>query len=151
MDFEQIEEAGQLDVQVSGDTLDAYTLGILNVNLQAIVDKVAAFLLMRADLIDPISRRRFYYPPQYRRTIETYGSRMVKVRVDHISAGSLYETLSFAIPAVLADPNVKAILQNLAANIVWAISISGVRGIVRTSAAPEPTGPAQDINFKLAT
>jgi len=151
MDFEQLDEAGKLDVRVNGDTLDAYALGVLNLNLQAVVDKVAEFLLTRADLVNPLSRQRPPNIPRYRRAIEIYGSRMVRTRVDHVSSGSLYETLSFAIPFVLADPNVRAILQNLAANIVWAISISGIRGIVKVSDQPEPSGPAQDISYRFAT
>lgn len=47
------------------------------------------------------------------------------------SAGSYYSVLTFALLAALSDPHVIAILDDLAANVIWAIGTSGLRGITR--------------------
>lgn len=126
MRHEYLEEAGRLEVEYEGKPLDVYAFGVLHVNLQDIIDKVAFWLLSQEGLLEPTWKRPKYLPikppPAYRR--------FVRAEISEIKMGSLFETLSFGIAVVLADPDVRAVLQNLAANIVWAVGASRVRGII---------------------
>lgn len=125
MDFQRLEEAGPMEILYTGQPLDLYTFGVFHLNMQDIVDKVALGLLSQAGLLEPTWQRASYLP---RRPFLSY-PRLVRAEINEISVGSLSEGIMFAIAAVLADPHVVAVLQNLAANIVWAVGASGVRGI----------------------
>lgn len=133
MRFRQLEKAGRLDIVYGGHPLDLYTFGVLNLNLHDVVDKVAIGLLSQEGLLEPTWKRPRYLP---QRPPLPY-QRIIRADVEKVQVGSLIETVTFAIAVILADPNVIAVLQNLSANIVWAISVSGVRGIQhRASSSP---------------
>lgn len=125
MEFQRLEETGKMEILYTGQPLDLYSFGVLHINMQDIVDKVAFGLLSQAGLLEPTWRRANYLP---RRPFFSY-PRMIRAEINTINIGSLSEGIFFAVAAVLADPNVIAVLQNLAANIVWAVGASGVRGI----------------------
>ena len=55
--------------------------------------------------------------------------RFIRAEIRQLQTGSLLEAVSFAVATAIADPNVIAVLQNLGANVVWAIGTSGLRGI----------------------
>jgi hypothetical protein len=135
MDFQRLEETGTLEVEYIGNPLDLYAFGVLHLNIQYIVDKVAFGLLSQEGLLEPSWKRARYlpqrFPPVY--------PRFVRAEIREISVGSLSEAVVFAIATVLADPNVIAILQNLAANVIWAVGASGVRGIKTKMAHPPST------------
>jgi hypothetical protein len=59
--------------------------------------------------------------------------------VQSVKIGSWESSVVFAVKRVLADANVVAILQNLAANVIWAISACGVRGLRRKNVNPPDT------------
>jgi len=124
MKFENL-EGSLLEIEYQGKPLDLYTLGILHLDLQEVIDKVALGLLSQAGLIEPTWKRAGYIPPRHFYLLE----RILKAEVKQIKPGSLFETIEFAISVVMADPNVIAVLQNLGANIIWAIGESGIRGI----------------------
>lgn len=160
MEHEYLEESGRLRIEYQGDKLDAYTLAILNLNLQDIIDKVAYSSLHREGLLGP-SHRRF----RPRSALPTYSdSRIIKAEVSEIRSGSLFEEISFLIPVVLADANVRAVLQGLVANIIFAISTSGIRGVFgqqpkdydsrdfrrRLPSDPEIGGNLRDITMALS-
>lgn len=127
MNFEGIEGAGSLDILYRGVPLDLYTMGILNVNIHDITQKVGVGLLSEAGLVEPTWKRPRSLP---QRPPLPY-QRIIQGRIQRVQIGSLEESVTFAVAAVLADPNVIAVLQNLSANIVWAIGISGVKGLRR--------------------
>ena len=125
MRFEQLENSSPLEIEYSGNLLDLYTFGIFHLNMQEIVDKVSLGLLSQAGLLEPTWRRANYLP----RRPFVPSERIVKAEVRQVQVGSLTEVIYFAVASVLADPNVIAVMQNLGANVIWAIGESGVRGI----------------------
>jgi len=127
-----LEEAGALEISYVGKPLDLYTFGVFHLNMHDIVDKVALGLLSQEGLLEPTWKRPRYLP---QRPPLPY-QRIVAAEIRQVSIGSLNEAITFAIASILADPNVVAILQNLAANVIWAISASGVRGIQRRMSNP---------------
>jgi hypothetical protein len=124
MEYEPI-EGGQLQIEVRGTVLDLYALGVLQINLQDIIDKVAFWALAEQGLLDPTWRRAKYLPQR------VYPSRMrfIRAEVRDIREGSLFETVSFALAVAIAEPDIRAVLQNLAAQVVWAIAASGVSSV----------------------
>jgi len=135
MDFQRLEERGTLEVEYIGSPLDLYAFGVLQLNIQYIVDKVAFGLLSQEGLLEPSWKRARHLP---RRFPPVY-PRFVKAEIREVSVGSLSEAIIFAVATVLADPNVIAILQNLAANVIWAIGASGIRGVRRKISLPPNT------------
>ena len=129
MEYVPLSDAGELEIEYVGTPLDLYSFGMFHLNIQEIIDKVAFGLLSQQGILDPTWRRPRYlparFPPPYRR--------IVKADMSKVQVGSLLESLTFGIAVVLADPNVRAVLQNLTANLIWAMSVSGIRGIVDKS------------------
>jgi hypothetical protein len=125
MRYEQMENSSPLEIEYSGDLLDLYSFGVFHLNMQEIVDKVSLGLLSQAGLLEPTWKRAKYLPGRPFVPSE----RIVKAEVRQVQVGSLTEVIYFAVASVLADPNVIAVMQNLGANVIWAIGESGVRGI----------------------
>lgn len=118
------EKTQTLEINFDGPHLDALTLAHLNFTLHLIVNKVA--ILDRRFFpefpIWAISRRHYPFPyPEF--------PQIVRLEIDQLKSGSLQEIVTLAIAAVLSDEAARAILQHLAANVIWAIAKSGVRGI----------------------
>ena len=126
MQYELIDEAQPLQINYEGPTLDAITLGVLQVQLQEITDKVAYGLLAREDLFayqrSSIRPRRLYFLDE---------DRIVRAPVSQIHSGSLQQELTFAVLSVLADSDVRSVLLGVASNIVYAIGTCGVKGVVK--------------------
>lgn len=123
--FQQLEDSSPLEIEYQGERLDLYTSGIFQLQMQDVIDKVALGLLSQAGLIEPTWRRAKYLPRQQ----VSISDRLIRAEVRELHSGSLFEVVQFAVAIAIADPHVIAILQNLAANIIWAIGASGVRGI----------------------
>jgi len=124
--YEELEEAGQLIIKIDGNSLDVYTLGVLQINLHYISNKVAYWLLSQEGILEPTWRR-----PKYLSVKRSFSQiDIIKVKINEVKAGSWYESVRFFLATALAEPDIRAILQNLAANIIWAIGASGIRGIV---------------------
>lgn len=127
MQFQPLENANLLEIVYSGERLDLYTLGVFQLHMQNVIDKVSLGLLSQAGLIEPTWRRAKHLPrPQFPEP-----NRFVRAEIRELGTGSLWESVTFAVAAVMVDPHVIAILQNLAANVVWAVGASGVRGLSR--------------------
>ncbi len=125
MEFTHLDEAGILSIKFNGHKLDAYSLGMLQINFQEIIDKVAYASFNIRD----IERNRFHRY-RSRRLLPPYsGFPIIKAEVQSISSGSLYEDICFLIPAVLADPDVRAVLTGLAANIIYSIGTSRIKNL----------------------
>ena len=73
MQFQPLENASPLEIIYSGERLDLYTLGIFQLQMQDVIDKVTLGLLSQAGLIEPTWRRAKYLP----RTCLLYTSRCV--------------------------------------------------------------------------
>lgn len=129
MRYEPLQEAGTLEVVFQGNPPDLDAFGIALTHLQEVVDRVAYWIAIEGGLLPP-SRTQL---PHLRRLGRAFRlgepGHLVKGRVLGASPGSLIHEIGFVLAAVVADPDMRAILQNLAANVIWAIGRSGLRGI----------------------
>ncbi|MCI0418876.1 MAG: hypothetical protein L0312_06590 [Acidobacteria bacterium] len=129
MQYELLEEAGTLEVSLTGQSPDLDALGVLQTHLQEIVDRVAYWVAFEGGMLPPTSMNM----PHLRRLGRAFRlgqpGYLVKGRLLKASTGSLIQEIGIALAVVVADPDMRAVLQNLAANVVWAISVSGVRGL----------------------
>jgi len=135
MQFLPLEDAGVLEVEYLGESLDLYSFGVFHLNMQDVIDKVSFWSLSQEGILEPSWKRPQYLP---KKPAPSY-QRFIRPEVRQIQLGSLYETISFAIANVLADPNTIAVLQNLGANVIWAIGLNGVRGVARVIPRGIPT------------
>jgi hypothetical protein len=126
MQYEYLENAGKLEIEYKGRLLDANSLGILQINLQEMADLVALNLVEAAGLLG-----RYYAPYGFLRHFrrEIPHRSIIRVEVRELKVGSLYQEVVFYIPNILADPDVRAVLQGLAGTIIWEIGKATVRGI----------------------
>lgn len=145
MRYEPLEEAGTLEVVLTSGPPDLDALGVAQTHLQEIVDRVAYWVAIEEGLLAP-SRRQL---PHLRRLGREFRlgepGYLVKGRVLGAASGSLLHEIGFVLAAVVADPDMRAVLQNLAANVVWAIGRSGLRGVRTNTNLDQPSGrPRQD-------
>lgn len=125
MEYIELENAGRLRIEYDGGPLDLFTIGLLHLNMQSIIDKVSYKLLSLNELLYPSYKRykrSLYYPISQ--------TPIIRARVNQINSGSFYEEISLLLVAALSDPDIRAVLQNIFANIIWAISASKVKGII---------------------
>ena len=122
-EYKSFEEPEVLEIDFDGPALDAYTLAHLNFTLHFISNKIA--LLDGLSFPDSSFRlfRRYYQFPFATQP------QVVRLQVDKIETGSLHEVVTFLVATIYSDDAARAILQHLAANIIWAIGKSGLRGI----------------------
>ena len=52
MQFQTLENASPLEIRYEGERLDLYTMGLFQLQLQDVVDKVALGLLFQAGLLE---------------------------------------------------------------------------------------------------
>ena len=62
--FQTLENASPLEIRYEGERLDLYTMGLFQLQLQDVVDKVALGLLSQAGLLEPTWRRAKHLPRQ---------------------------------------------------------------------------------------
>ncbi len=135
-------EGSQLQVEIDAEAgwVDLYTFGVVQLSLQHIADKVAFRLLSEEGILEPSWKRPAYLP----RRFQLEYPRLVRLTLQELSLQSpLFEILTIAVAAVISDPHSVAILENLAANVVWAIGQSGVRGVRTLWRRQEPIGEQQ--------
>lgn len=130
--YQNLEDAGEFRLEISGGLLDVYLFGVLQINLHDIANKTALWLLSEEGLIEPTWRRPKWLPAKY----PIQHRNIIRAEIKEIKAGSVIESIGFAAAIVLANPDARAILQNLGATIIWAISVSGVRGIISRKDKP---------------
>jgi len=121
MRYDEVESIAPLSLEYQGPTLDLYTLGVLQMNLQEIVDKVSHDLLRDEELVG-IYFQRYRYNGNIS---HFFNGRIVKANVKHISSGSLYEDITFSVLAAVSDSDVRAVLQSLGAAIIFEIVKTG--------------------------
>ncbi|MCX7902290.1 MAG: hypothetical protein N2483_08420 [Burkholderiaceae bacterium] len=79
---------------------------------------------------------------------------LVRAEINELRIGSLFETFTFLVPAFLAQPDVRAVLQNLVASVIFEIAKSRIGG-VRTKEIPrrlrnrQPVPPALDVGTNI--
>jgi hypothetical protein len=154
MEYNEIEEAGKLKVFYEGPTLDLLTIGRLQINLHRIIEHVAIVTLgenesvldfLKFDHISitrkqfstmwrryPDFRRRGYpifYPELYLNEDNFADAPIVRTTCHRAEVGSWEQELGFAIISTLSHPDIRAALQGLGGNILYAIMNSGLRGI----------------------
>ena len=127
MNYENIEEAGVLSIYFNGNKLDLYSLAIFQINLQEIVDEVSNSYLQ--GMIKTLengrrNKKRFLF--------SNYSdSRIIRSEIRHIGSDSLTQEIGFQVSSVLADADVRAVLNGLASGIIFAILSCGVKGIFK--------------------
>jgi hypothetical protein len=137
MEYEPLETSGRLSMSYQGSNIDLSTHAVIQINLQAIIDKVSIGLLVSAGYLDGDR-----YPPRnplsVSRRIPLNYTRLVRGEVAAANTGSYFQEISFSIASVIASQEGQAILLNLASNVIWAISTSGVRGVISRFRSPPP-------------
>jgi hypothetical protein len=155
MKYAHLEEAGTLSLLYDGPLLDLLTLGTMQIEMQGMADRVATALLAREGLVDVDRPWLMFRKPQPFIRQRSFGRvltdepvpvRLVSRRIRCESP--LEQDLIFLVPAILADPDVRAVLQGIAGNIVTSVAASGIRGLkslcnwgTSRSAHPVDLGP----------
>jgi hypothetical protein len=129
LEYEEVSEAGTLRIDYHGRSLDTHSIAVIHLNLQEIYDKVAWGTLADKFRWPDIPFYFGWRHPHYRYYRWLPDQRLVRAEIRELQTGSLVETVVLLIPAVLADPNVRAVLQNLAANIIYEIGATRLRGV----------------------
>lgn len=156
MKYDRLDEAGTIHIHYEGPSLDALALGILEVQLHRIAEKVAVATLVsdRRSVFDLLQHPSFLPPGAWRQLrkrwpksfdpmlyydfvpqslvdIEGYASDspVVRLRSESIRSGSLYQDLAVYLASALSNSDVRAVLQGFGGNLLYAIINSGLRGI----------------------
>ena len=132
MSLELYEQAGSLEIEYQGEPLDLRHFGQFHVALALFIEKVIIGLFRQENVRVP-EVNDFYFTQSWLSLRD-----IIRVEVSKVQIGSLNETIAFVV-YVLAQPDMRAILQNLAANVVWTISTIGAPYISRRQVrTPEP-------------
>ena len=126
MQYEELEQAGKLAIEFQGEKLDVYSLAIMQINVQEIIDEVLhAYLhgMIKTHVSGERNRRRFLFSHHSE-------ARVLRSEIEKIHSSSLIEEIGFKVLSVVADSDVRAVLQSFAGGVVYAILASGVRGII---------------------
>ena len=120
-------EGQSLQIVIYGDRIDALSLGVVVISLQRIVEKVTHDLLYEEHILAPGWKWATYpsrwFQPEY--------PRFAQLEIVHAKEGSFLTDWAIAVLSTLNDPHVIAILDNLASNVVWAISMAGQKGVIQ--------------------
>lgn len=111
----------RLRIRLESEAIDAYSFGLIHTHLQRIADRVAFRLLTEEGRIDPTWLQRQMSPD----TASSEYRGLVRLEVVEVRRGSIVEIISIAVSAALNDPWTVAILQNLAADMIFAIAMWG--------------------------
>jgi len=134
--FERAEEAGVLTVEWTGLPLDLYAMGVLEINLQEIVDKV----VYRIAAQERIVPSPFMRPSLRGLRPDLPYPRFLRAEIRTLSTGSLSQEVVFLLAAVLSDPTMRAVLSGVASNIVYAIGVSALKGVISRPERPPRRG-----------
>lgn len=153
--YVEIEEAGRLEIVYEGPPLDLHTIGHLQIELHQVIDNVAFATLFEENRIrdyylferlplsprriswlrrrfpnryfDVLGRDRWMFPPGYEKTpIEIP---LIRATCHRAAVGSWYQEIGFAAASLFMNPDVRASLQGVGGNILYAILNCGLRGI----------------------
>ncbi len=137
----------EIEVFVDGEKIDAIALGAILINLQRITEKVAYTLLVETGNLP--------YTTHNRNNVGKYDlstlPQLTRVELKHARDGSFDSAWIITVLRVLQDPHAQAVLDGIAANIIWAIAKIGWENIkhkmgnsnqyLRQSGSSGPWGP----------
>jgi hypothetical protein len=117
--YTAFDEAGVLAIEYQGENLDMNALAIIHLNLQAISEKVATNMAGARASKDT----RTAFSPGVVGRFEYTLNPDIRLVPNEIRIGSLFE---YAIPfiPILTDPDVRAAMQGVLGNIIFAIGNS---------------------------
>jgi len=132
IEYVPFEEGGTIELHYSGTTPSLIDFCAFNVALDKLVNKVASTLVF-----DSIRREELSREIRNQIVRDQVQAQYVSTRIVSLRIGSFDEVFSFAILPLLAHPDVRSILQSLAANVIW---ILGERiGRVVRGRLPKPS------------
>jgi len=139
-EYEAFDEAGTLEIHYFGNPLDLYSFATFHWILQEIVSDVALQLLIQFDNVYPTSWMR--------RWNDEVARRHVRSEIRELKTGSIDEIVFFVV-GVLTQPDIRSILQNLAANIVWVIGNNRLSEVKSQSSSKSTKSQPVDTGFPL--
>lgn len=134
MNYEILEEAGDLEVRYDGPPLDAYSFGVLQINLHEMAEKIATRFLIQEGVLDGIQplwrfgRTRFGYA--------FAGEPILRLHLAELSQGSIDEVLRVAVLGIVADPFARSVLSGVIANMISGISSTGLGSLAARIRGP---------------
>lgn len=114
-----------ITLSYDSDDLDLLQIGVLNKSLHNLLNQVAIAMLDEEN-----QEREKAGKPRLITTLPTTFTRedvLIRARLVGLHQGSIVQDLQPVLAAVASNPHAVAILQNLAANVIWAIGEFGVR------------------------
>lgn len=123
MKYDKLESS--LTLKFSADELDILEFGNLNYHLHCLLNQVAISMLNLED-----ERRMLHGEEKLLETIPQTMNRddaLIRARIVGVRQGSVELDLQTAILSIASTPGAASILQNLAANTIWAIGIYAQR------------------------
>lgn len=147
-DYIQLTEAGMLSISYLGDNLDMNAIAVIQLNLQAIAEKVAAEIIGDNVVEDP----RTAYSPGIKGRFEYTLNPTIRLVPKEIRIGSLFE---YATPfvSILLNPDIRAALQGVMGNIIFSVAQSSYGNYFSTKTKEEilETPPTQvDVGSNVA-
>jgi len=127
MRYEIIEEAGELEIKYEGPALDAYSLGVIQLNLHEMCEKEATNQLFGAGLLSWKSRFDLYGGPLL--AVTHTGEPVVRLQITGIKSGSLNETFKLTVIGILGDPFARSVLSGVISNVITGIAGTPIKGI----------------------
>lgn len=117
--------SGRLEVRSEAPDLDLLRLGILNSSLHEIFNLVALAIYEEANGREEEAGRQKLLDniPQNMNRQDV----LIRARIEGIRQGSIILDLQPLVAAVFSQPGAIAIVQNLAANVLWAIGQYGTK------------------------
>ena len=165
MKYELLDDLGTIHVHYEGPQLDALSLGVLEIQLHHIAEKVAfrtlirdirtAFELLDSPSLIPLrfwrdlhrSRVKGRDPLYLYEYYSNYGGHiagplrqlpLIRLRSTSIRSGSLFQELSVFVASTLSNPDVRAVLQGFGGNLLYAFVSCGMKGIEWVGEAASP-------------
>jgi hypothetical protein len=146
--YTALPEAGTLAIEYQGDNLDMNAIAVIQLNLQAIAEKVVAN--MAGIRISEDIRTAF--SPGIVGRFEYTLNPAIRLVPNEIRIGSLFEYVIPFIP-ILVDPDVRAAMQGVLGNIIFTIGSSTFGNYFRTETkgqAPQAVTPQIEIGPNIA-
>jgi len=152
-----LDEVGTLKLIYNGPMFSLYDFSVFNLQIDRLINDIAISLIRRygnPQILGEVQQVSIppYFVDNEDHTIREFpsiGYPIVDVRVSSIRIGSFEEVLSFAILPILADPDIRSILQNIAANVVWLLG-SNLGTVIKGSLIkPQLATPMLEIGSNL--
>jgi hypothetical protein len=132
--YTALSEAGLLAIEYNGENLDMNAIAVIQLNLQAIAEKVVADL---ADVRIPQNIQTAFSPGIVGRFEYTLNP-TIRLVPSEIRIGSLFEYVVPFVP-IIADPDVRAAMQGVLGNIIFAIGHSSLGNYFKTKTTGQVT------------